>query len=130
MTVVVLLFCLSTFALGALGLVLPSQLRRFVRRFATPVGFYCGAAFRVVLGVALLFVYPTTRAPEFLQVLGIMLILGGLSIPLLGLAWLRGMADWFMECAPWLVRGWGVLAISFSLLLAYAVGGGPLEPGP
>jgi len=118
--------CLLPFALGVLGLVSPARLRAIVRKLATPFGFYVGAAFRVVLGAALLAVHPSTREPEFVQVLGILLIVGGLTIPALGLARLRGMVDWFMECDPALVRGWGALALSFSLLLGYEVGFGTL----
>ncbi|MGI9431303.1 MAG: hypothetical protein ACR2PQ_03770 [Myxococcota bacterium] len=126
MAILVLVLCLWPFAFGVIGVVSPARFRAIVRNFATPFGLYVGAAFRVVLGAALVAVHASSRDPEFVQVLGILLIVGGLTVPFFGLARLRRMVDWFLESGPAVVRGWAVLAIAFSLLLAYEVSFGSL----
>ena len=77
MTLVALIICLLLSALGALGVASPSRLLGVVRKFQTPMGLYFAAALRVVLGVALFFAAPTSRAPDLIRILGVVIIVMG-----------------------------------------------------
>ena len=86
MTLVALIICLLTSAFGALGIASPSRLLGVVRYFQTPVGLYFAAGIRVLLGVALLFAAPTSRAPGLIFILGVAIIAFGLANGLLAIS--------------------------------------------
>ena len=64
MTLVAVTMCLLLSGVGALGVASPSRLIRLVRGFQTPMGLLFAAGLRIVLGVALFFSAPDSRAPE------------------------------------------------------------------
>ena len=121
MTFVALIICLLTAAFGALGIASPSRLLGVVRHFQTPTGIYVAAGIRVVLGVALLFAAPASRAPSLIFVLGVFIIVIGAGTPLFGLERFRSLLDWWSAQRPAFIRGWAVLALAFGLALAYAI---------
>jgi hypothetical protein len=121
MTLVVLIICLLTCAMGALGIASPSRLLGVVRYLQTPMGLYFVAGIRVLLGVALIFSAPASRAPDFIHILGVVIIIIGFITLLFGLERYRRLLDWWSAQGSAFVRGWAVLALAFGLALAYAV---------
>ena len=121
MTLVALIICLLTSAFGAWGIASPSRLLGVVRYFQTPVGLYFAAGIRVLLGVALLFAAPTSRAPGLIFILGIAIIVIGFITPFFGLERFRRLLDWWSAKGSAFIRGWAVLALVFGLSLAYAI---------
>jgi len=121
MTLVVLIVCLLTSALGALGIASPSRLLGVVRYFQTPMGLYFAAGVRVLLGVALIFTAPTSRAPDLIHILGVVIIVIGVITLFFGLERFGGLLDWWSAQGSGFIRGWAVLALVFGLSLAYAV---------
>ena len=121
MTLVALIICLLTAAFGALGIVSPSRLLGLVRRLQTPMGLYFAAGIRVLLGVALLFAAPTSRAPGLIYIVGVFIIVIGVITPFFGLERFRSLLDWWSAQGSAFVRGWAVLALLFGLSLAYAL---------
>ena len=121
MTLVALIICLLTAAFGALGIASPSRLLGVVRYFQTPMGLYFAAGIRVLLGVALLFAAPTSRAPGLIFILGVAIIVIGVITPFFGLERFRRLLDWWSAQGSAFIRGWAVLALVFGLSLAYAV---------
>ena len=121
MTLVALIICLLLSALGALGVASPSRLLGVVRNFQTPMGLYFVAALRVVLGVALFFAAPTSRAPDLIRILGVVIIVMGAVTPLFGLERFRRLLDWWSAQGSAFIRAWAVLALAFGLSLAYAI---------
>ncbi len=121
MTLVALIICLLTAAVGALGIASPSRLVDMVRSFQTPMGLYFAAALRVVLGVALFFAAPTSRAPDLIRILGVVIIVIGVLTPFFGLERFRRLLDWWSAQGSAFIRAWAVLALAFGLSLAYAM---------
>jgi len=121
MTLVALIICLLTAAFGALGIASPSRLLGVVRYLQTPMGLYFAAGIRVLLGVALLFAAPTSRAPGLIYILGVFIIVIGVITPFFGLERFRRLLDWWSAQGSAFVRGWAVLALLFGLSLAYAL---------
>jgi len=121
MTLVAFIICLLTAAFGALGIASPSRLLGVVRHLQTPVGLYFAAAIRVLLGVALLFAAPTSRAPGLIYVLGVLIIVIGVITLFFGVERFRKMVDWWSTKGSAFVRGWAALALLFGLALAYAL---------
>lgn len=121
MTTVALVLSLFVAALGALGVASPSRLLRIVRSFQKPAGVYFAAALRVVLGGALFFAAPTSRAPEFIRILGVVIVVAGFITPFFGLERFRRLLDWWSARGSGFIRAWAASAFVFGLLLAYVV---------
>ena len=121
MTLVALIICLLTSALGALGIASPSRLLGVVRYVQTPMGLYFVAALRVVLGVALFFAASTSRAPEFIRILGVVIIVIGVLTPAFGVERFGRLLDWWSAQGSIFIRAWAVFASALGLSLAYAI---------
>jgi hypothetical protein len=121
MTLVALMICLLLSAFGALGIASPSQFGGILRSFQTPRGLYFAAAFRVVLGVALCFAAPTSRAPELILVVGVVIMVRGVITPFFALERYRRLLDRLSAKGSVLIRGWALLASALGLLYAYAL---------
>jgi len=121
MAFVALVLSLFVAALGALGMFSPMRLLDIVRHFQSPAGVYAAAALRIILGVALFLAAPTSRAPEVVRILGIIILVAGLITPLFGLERFRRLLDWWSARGPAFMRVWAGFALAFGLLLAYTV---------
>ena len=121
MTLVALIICLLTSALGALGIASPPLVLGVLRHFQRPLGLYFAAGVRVLLGVALLFAAPTSRAPALLHILGAVIIVIGVVMPFFGLERFRRLLDWWSAQGSAFIRGWAVFALAFGLSVAYAL---------
>ncbi len=118
MTLVALVLSLLLAAFGALGVASPARFIAVVRYLETSAGLYVAGGIRVVLGIALYFSAPTSRAPEFRRVLGIVITVIGVATPLLG----RSRRATRLLSGPGLrVRGWAGLVVVLGLSLAFAV---------
>src|SRR5207245_10282738 len=82
-TVVLLALLVGLFigAIGMCGVAAPHGLLTAVRFVLTPRGLYLLAAVRVVFGVILVLVAPSSRAPRVLRLLGFILLVAGLTPP-------------------------------------------------
>ena len=121
MTIVALVLSFFVAALGALGLISPMRLLEIVRQFQSQTGLYAAGAFRVVLGGALFFAAPASRAPRVLRILGIIILVAGLFTPLFGVERVHRLMDWWSTQGAMFMRVWAALALAFGLFLAYAV---------
>jgi hypothetical protein len=119
-----LAFGLSLFiaAMGGLGMVSPARLLSLMRRLQkTPGGLYVAAVVRLVLGVALLLVAPTSRAPDLVRVIGVLAVVAALMTPVVGLARWGRLVDWWSGQASLVIRAWAAIPLGFGLYLAWAV---------
>jgi hypothetical protein len=75
-----LLVALLYIVVGLVGLVSPDTLMGLRQQyFVTVAGLYTGGAVRVVMGLVLILVAPTSRSPKVLGVLGAIICLQGLA---------------------------------------------------
>jgi hypothetical protein len=105
---------------GAIGIVTPTSLVTIAGVFVTPMGLYAAAALRVALGTALVVAAPTSRTPTTLRVLGVIIIVGGLVTPLIGVDRARMFLAWWVTLGTMVMRVWASIAFVFGLFLAYA----------
>jgi hypothetical protein len=108
-------------ALGALGVVSPHWLLAFARRIDTTAGLYAAAAFRVIFGLVLLLAAPDSRAPELVQIIGIIIVAAGLIAPLMGPERFRRLIAWWSGQNLGFMRAWAGLALVFGIFVAYAM---------
>ena len=121
MAVIALLFCLLVLALGVTGLFWPPKFIDLVRRLTTLQGFYILAVLRIAFGAAVLLAAPASRAPTFLEVLGIVLIASGIVTPFFTHTRYRKVIEWWSAGGTLYIRIWAGCAAVFALLLAYAI---------
>jgi hypothetical protein len=124
MAIVALVLSLLVAALGALGLLSPMRFLDIVRHFQSPVGLYAAGALRVILGGALFFTAPASRAPKVLRIFGIIILVAGLFTPLIGVERVHRLVDGWSTQGAVFMHVWATLALAFGLLLAYAVAPG------
>jgi hypothetical protein len=121
MTLVAVILCLLLSALGALGVASPTRFLGVVRSFQTPMGLFFAAALRVVLGVALFFSAPDSRAPGLILVFGVVITVRGVVTPFFGVERLRRLLDRLSAKGSVFIRGWAALALALGLSLVYAI---------
>lgn len=121
MSLIALVISLFVTAYGALGIVSPRILLKVVRRFESPAGLYVAAAFRIVLGVVLIYAAPTSHLPVIIRTVGIIILLAGLIMPFIGLDRFRKIIAWWTSQGLAVIRVWAGLALAIGLFLAYAV---------
>jgi hypothetical protein len=121
MSTIVVVVGLVIAAIGLLGLVSPRRLIRLVKSALTPTGLYSAAGIRVLLGVALWFAAPTSRAPDALRILGALAVAAGLLTPFVGLERSRKLLEWWGSRGGGFTRVWSCFAFAFGLLLIYSV---------
>jgi len=121
MALLALFFSIFIAVIGAIGFVSPAKLIRFVRKFQSSAGLYLAAGFRVVFGLALFFAADSSRAPEVIRVVGIIVLVSGLITPIFGLDRFRRILNWWSTRPAAFQRVWAGFALAFGLLCAYAV---------
>ena len=123
MRIATLLVALVVMIVGVVGVVSPESLMTLGRYAVTPAGLYAITVLRVGIGLLLMLVARTSRAPKTLRVLGAVVLVAGLTTPLFGVDRVRTILEWeAMHIA--LLRAGAVVAVAAGGFLAFAVTGG------
>jgi len=121
MTLVVALFGAVVVALGLSGIASPTRLLDLVTRVQTRIGLYAIAALRLFLGAAFLAAAPESRAPLYLQAVGVIALVSGLATPFFGVRRFEAIVAWFRRWPDAGVRAWSLLVVAFGASLVWAV---------
>jgi len=121
MTLIALILSLSVAAFGILGEISPARLLDVVRWFEGVTGLYAAAAFRIALGLALIYAGPTSHFPGLIRILGIMILMAGFLLPFIGQKRFRRIVSWWCSQDPSVIRVWAGFSLLFGLLLSYSV---------
>jgi hypothetical protein len=123
-----LLVALFVMVVGLAGVFTPDVLLGMRQYVATTGGLYVIAALRVGIGLVLILVARTSRAPKTLRAIGIAVIIAGLATPLFGVERTRAVLEWESRQGTALIRIGGGLALALGGFLAFAVtSGSPLS---
>ena len=108
-------------AFGVLGIASPSTLLELGRALQTTGGLWLLAFIRIVSGAILIWAAPNSRTPRILIGLGILIIIGGLATPFIGVERTREMFNWWTSQGSSLARAWPMLAIGLGGFIAWVV---------
>jgi hypothetical protein len=124
MRIAALLVAVFTIVAGIVGIVSPDSLTA-VRRlyFATPVRFYVAGTLRLVMGLVVILVAPTSRAPKTLRTLGAAMCMQALAATLFGPDRARAILEWETMLGTALLRVAAAIALSAGGFMAFAVTG-------
>ena len=118
-------FVVLVIALAAFFMVKPELFYEFYAVvFLTSSGLYTVAVLRVVFGLALIGVARASRAPRTIRVLGALTIVGGISLPLIGVDGLGALVegiDWFAAQDITAIRIMTMFAVPVWLSILYAL---------
>jgi hypothetical protein len=89
---------------GAISFAAPDVVLSLGRSVTTPGGLYAIAALRIALGLVFVLAAPASRAPQTLRVLGVIVIIAGLTTPWFGVARTRAVLDWWATAGPSFTR--------------------------
>ena len=76
-------------------------------------------ALRIATGLGLVLAAPASRAPRTLGVLGLIVIIAGLSTPLFGVARAQAVVNWLASAGPLLMRLDAVIGMALGGFLVY-----------
>ncbi|NND69949.1 MAG: hypothetical protein HKN43_00055 [Rhodothermales bacterium] len=119
MKLIALIFCIMIFAIGAVCIVAPIRIVNLMNRHSARLHYYA-AGFRILFGAVLVLAAPASRAPDFIYILGIVIIVAGIILLLVGQKRFHTMTNWLAERGPMFVRIWGVIGLLFGCALFYA----------
>ena len=107
--------------MGAWGVLAPARITDFVSRFSSKGGLWASSVIRLVLGFALWFAAPESRAPLLLQVLGVVAIVAGIVIPFMGVDRFEALIGWWTRRSPGAQRLWSAVAVAFGAIVLWAL---------
>lgn len=97
----------------------PGALVALGRSVTTPGGLDAIAALRVALGLVFVLAARASRTPRTLRVLGIIVIIAGLTTPWFGVARARAVLEWGASEGVWFTRLVAAMALAIGGFLVY-----------
>jgi hypothetical protein len=106
---------------GLLGIVAPDAFVDVVRLFQSRSMVYVAAALRIAIGIVLLCAVTGSRLPMFLLIFGVLVVIGGVLTPFVGVQFAHTILTLWSSQGPGLVRLFAVVSLALGLLTSYAV---------
>jgi len=106
---------------GLLGIVAPDAFVSVVRLFQSPPMLYVAAALRIAIGIVLLCAVTGSRLPIFLRIFGVLVVIGGVLTPFVGVQFAHTILALWSSQGPGLVRLFALVSLALGLLTSYAV---------
>jgi hypothetical protein len=103
---------------SSISFVVPDLRLSLERSVMTPTGLYAIAGLRIAIGLVFVFAAPASRAPRALRVLGLIVIIAGLSTPRFGVARAQAVVNWLASAGP-LMRLDSVVGMALGGFLLY-----------
>jgi membrane-bound ClpP family serine protease len=104
---------------SATSFVAPDLRLALERSVMTPAGFYAIAALRIALGLVFVLAAPASRASRTLRVLGLIVIIAGVTTPWFGVVRARAVVNWLESAAPLWMRVDAVAGMALGGFLVY-----------
>jgi hypothetical protein len=104
---------------GVVGLAMPEVFVGVVRTFQEPPVIYAAAVIRFAFGVVLFRAAPAARAPWVLRGLGLLIAVGGLLTPIVGVPLARVILGWWAD--PAIARLWAAGSLVLGALIVYLI---------
>jgi hypothetical protein len=89
---------------SAISFAAPDLRLSLERSVMTPSGLYAIAGLRIAIGLVFVLAAPASRSPRTLRVLGLIVIVAGLSTPWFGVGRGRAVVNWLASAGPLLMR--------------------------
>ena len=104
---------------SAISFAVPDLRLSLERSVMTATGLYAIAGLRIAIGLVFVCAAPASRAPRTLRVLGLIVIIAGLSTPWFGVARALAVVNWLASAGPLLMRLDAVVGLALGGFLVY-----------
>lgn len=121
MAVIVAAVSIFVVGVGIFGLASPSGIAAFVLRWRSKTGLWTASLGRLIFGITLWLVVPTSRAPVVLQVLAVLSVVSALALPLMGISRFESILSWWSRQPPVFIRSWSAVAVAMGVFLLWSV---------
>jgi hypothetical protein len=121
MIALALILCAAIATTGVLTIVKPALVHDWTRLLADKAGMWIAAAIRAVLGLGLLAAASESKAPMFLRLLGLLILILAILTPVFGLDRHRRMIDWWLARRRTVEMMCGAAAFVFGVGLIYVI---------
>ena len=105
---------------SALSFAVPDLRLALEESVLTPTGLYAIAALRIAIGLVFVFAAPASRAPRTLRVLGLVVIIAGLTTTWFGVTRAQAILNWVASAGPLLMRLDACVGMAMGGFLVYA----------
>ena len=116
-----LLVALFIALIGLTGIFAPNRLLTISQSSVTPIGIYVAAALRIGIGLVLVRVASSSRAPKVLFAFGVIAVIAGLVTLFLGIERAQALLEWWSAQGPAFIRLWAGLPLVLGGFIAYAI---------
>ena len=106
---------------SAISLAVPDLKLSLERSAMTPTGLYAIAVLRIAIGLVFVFAAPASRTPRTVRVLGLVVIIAGLTTPWFGVTRAQGTLNWVASAGPLLMRLDTVVGMALGGFLVYVL---------
>ena len=89
---------------SAISFAVPDLKLSLERSAMTPTGLYAIAVLRIAIGLVFVFAAPASRTPRTVRVLGLVVIIAGLTTPWFGVTRAQAVVNWLASAGPLLMR--------------------------
>lgn len=120
MVILVRLFGIVIIVLGALFLVNPKAMRRYVGFWRKEKRIYAGGVLSLLFGIVFLVCASQCRIAWFVVTLGVLGLIKGVLLFVLGAEGLKPMFDWWQGRSDTFLRLYALLPLAFGILLIYS----------
>jgi hypothetical protein len=110
--------------IGLLGVAAPRRLSGLLARWRVLTAFQVTVALRLGFGALFVVAAPSCRFPGFVRLIGVLELVGAVTLAVSGAARLQRFVDWWLARPPSFVRVWCLVALGFGVSLACAGGSG------
>ena len=107
------------FLASAISFAAPDLRLSLERSVATPAGLDAITALRIALGLVFVLAAPASRAPRTLRVLGLIVIIAGLTTPWFGVVRAQAVVNWFASAGPLWIRLEALVGMALGGFLVY-----------
>mgnify|MGYP001817843346 CR=1 FL=1 len=117
---IVAVFGIFILCVGLFIIAVPAGLAESANWVLNPAGVAFAGSFRVALGIILWLASDRSRTPRTFKVLGVLTVLGGITVFVIGVPGLTSIVEWGTSKGHGFMRGAGVFAACLGAFLAWS----------
>jgi hypothetical protein len=118
---VVAVVSIMVVCVGILGLISPAGVVDFIARWQSPAGLWTASIVRLVFGIALWLVAPSSRTPVVLKVVSVVSVASAVVLLLAGVSYFESILSWWFHQSTVFQRGWSAVAVAGGAFILWSV---------
>jgi hypothetical protein len=118
---VVVVVSVIAVCMGIFGLISPAGVVASIARWQSPAGLWTASIVRLVFGIALWLVAPSSRTPLVLKVVSVVSVASAVVLLLAGVSRFESILSWWFHQSTVFQRGWSAVAVAGGAFILWSV---------